>query len=87
MTGAAWPSSARVVRCWVKSRNERNPHHKLLCLMRPPGLTRRKVGMTSGQHGPYTSGYTRPTMAVTKRLPSRKAERIASKAASVRIEG
>ena len=24
-TGAAWPSSARVVRCWVKSRNERNP--------------------------------------------------------------
>ena len=31
MTGAAWLSSARVVRCWVKSRNERNPcpycHH------------------------------------------------------------
>src|SRR5213079_1066557 len=30
-TGAAWLSSARVVRCWVKSRNERNPrpscHH------------------------------------------------------------
>ncbi len=25
-TGAAWLSSARVVRCWVKSRNERNPH-------------------------------------------------------------
>ncbi len=25
MTGAAWLSSARVVRCWVKSRNERNP--------------------------------------------------------------
>ena len=25
-TGAAWPSSARVVRCWVKSRNERNPY-------------------------------------------------------------
>src|SRR5205085_12682028 len=24
-TGAAWLSSARVVRCWVKSRNERNP--------------------------------------------------------------
>src|SRR6202046_4196928 len=29
-TGAAWLSSARVVRCWVKSRNERNP-----CLMLP----------------------------------------------------
>src|SRR6476620_1026602 len=24
-TGAAWLSSARVVRCWVKARNERNP--------------------------------------------------------------
>ncbi len=29
-TGAAWLSSARVVRCWVKSRNERNPYHMLL---------------------------------------------------------
>ena len=25
-TGAAWLSSARGVRCWVKSRNERNPY-------------------------------------------------------------
>ena len=25
-TGAAWLSSARAVRCWVKSRNERNPY-------------------------------------------------------------
>ena len=32
MTGAAWLSSARVVRCWVKSRNERNP-----CRMLPAG--------------------------------------------------
>ena len=31
-TGAAWLSSARVVRCWVKSRNERNPYPQL-----PPG--------------------------------------------------
>ena len=28
-TGAAWLSSARVVRCWVKSRNERNPYLQL----------------------------------------------------------
>src|SRR5436853_6974438 len=28
-TGAAWLSSARVVRCWVKSRNERNPRRRL----------------------------------------------------------
>ena len=32
-TGAAWLSSARVVRCWVKSRNERNP-----CDLLPPGF-------------------------------------------------
>lgn len=29
MTGAAWLSSARAVRCWVKSRNERNPYCQL----------------------------------------------------------
>ena len=29
-TGGAWLSSARVVRCWVKSRNERNPCDQLL---------------------------------------------------------
>ncbi len=28
--GAAWLSSARVVRCWVKFRNERNPYSLLL---------------------------------------------------------
>ena len=30
VTGGAWLSSARVVRCWVKSRNERNPYLQLL---------------------------------------------------------
>ena len=29
VTGGAWLSSARVVRCWVKSRNERNPCRQL----------------------------------------------------------
>src|ERR1700749_1076819 len=28
-TGGVWLSSARVVRCWVKSRNERNPRPML----------------------------------------------------------
>src|SRR4030066_736000 len=28
-TGAAWLSSARAVRCWVKARNERNPRCQL----------------------------------------------------------
>ena len=29
LQGAAWLSSARAVRCWVKSRNERNPYRLL----------------------------------------------------------
>ncbi len=69
-TGAAWLSSARVVRCWVKSRNERNPRLQLPSvgpgtLKELPVTSRRKVGMTSSPHGPYGLGYTRATMAVT----------------------
>ena len=72
VSGAAWLSSARVVRCWVKSRNERNPCHQLPAvrlgtLMRLPVLNRRKVGMTSSHHGPYVRGYTRATMVGTDR--------------------
>src|SRR2546428_7320011 len=45
-TGAAWLSSARVVRCWVKSRNERNP-----CLMLPA-----RYGGGSGETARGNSG-------------------------------
>ena len=65
--GAAWLSSARAVRCRLKCHNERNPFLRL-----PSGnagnsvdtaaARRRKVGMTSNQHGPYVRGYTRVTM-------------------------
>ncbi len=70
-TGGAWLSSARVVRCWVKSRNERNPRSelpatKLGTLRRLPVTNRRKVGMTSSQHAPDVLGYTRTTMLSTK---------------------
>ena len=68
-TGGAWLSSARVVRCWVKSRNERNPYGQLLrkrTLMGLPLTKRRKGGMTSNHHAPYGLGYTRTTMATTK---------------------
>ncbi len=51
-TGAAWLSSARVLRCSVQSGNERNP----CCLLQVSGRTAlargRKVGTTSNQHGP-----------------------------------
>ena len=62
-------SSARVVRCWVKSRNERNPYGQLLRKRTQAGLPltkRRKAGTTSNHHAPYVSGYTRTTMAQTK---------------------
>ena len=62
-------SSARVVRCWVKSRNERNPYGQLLRKRTLAGLPltkRRKVGTTSNHHAPYAPGYTRTTMVKTK---------------------
>ena len=68
-TGGAWLSSARVVRCLVKSSNERNPYCQLLrksTLARLPLTKRRKAGMTSNHHAPYDLGYTRTTMAKTK---------------------
>jgi hypothetical protein len=44
VTGAAWLSSARVVRCWVKSRNERNP-----CLQLPAGRAGHSGGTAGGK--------------------------------------
>ena len=65
MTGAAWLSSARAVRCSVKSGNERNPCFVFNNHERLPVPNGRKAGMTSNQHGPYTLGDTRATMART----------------------
>ena len=78
-TGGARLSSARVVRCWVKSRNERNPYHLLPARkggtqMRPPRTTRRKAGTTSSHHAPYDLGYTRTTMGVNKEKRNREEE-------------
>ncbi|PRN13695.1 hypothetical protein B9W52_18810 [Acinetobacter baumannii] len=68
---AAWLSSARVVRCWVKSRNERNPFpylpaFRMGTLRILPVTNWRKAGTTSSHHGPYGQGYTRATMVGTK---------------------
>ncbi len=58
MTGVAWLSSARVVRCWVKSLNERNPYPLLPARnggnsKETAGASQRKVGTRSSHHGPY----------------------------------
>src|SRR5437762_1047105 len=65
-TGAARLSSARALRCTVKSANERNPHPMLFFHGRLPPPRRRKVGMTSNQRGLYAWGYTHVTMADTE---------------------
>ena len=38
-------------------------YFQILELQRLPGITWRKVGMTSNHHAPYDLGYTRATMA------------------------
>ena len=47
-TGAAWLSSARVVRCWVKSRNERNPYSMLLI---PQGMHSSRTAFDKKEEG------------------------------------
>ena len=47
--GGAWLSSARVVRCWVKSRNERNPRPVLPA--RRGGNSRGTAGVNSEEGG------------------------------------
>src|SRR5512133_3569768 len=90
-TGGAWLSSARVVRCWVKSRNERNPYCQLpACKMgtlaRLPLTKRRKVGTTSNHHAPYVLGYTRTTMAATEGSQAARLSE-SQNVVSVQIEG
>ena len=69
-TGGAWLSSARVVRCWVKSRNGATlsmlPASNVGDSRELPVTNRRKVGMMSSHHAPYVLGYTRATLAGTK---------------------
>lgn len=69
-TGAAWLSSARVVRCWLVPQRAQPLSLvaiiRLGTLMRLPVTSRRKVGMTSSPHGPYDQGFTRHTMVGTE---------------------
>ena len=68
--GGAWLSSARVVRCWVKSRNERNPRSSCQHVM--AGTHGDCRGQLGGRWDdvksscPYVLGFTHATMAGTK---------------------
>ncbi len=70
--GSAWPSSARAVRCLVKSSNERDLHLQLLTnsyviehIVRTALERERKVQAMVGLYAPNPLGYTRATMVVT----------------------
>jgi hypothetical protein len=69
--GGAWPSSARAVRCLVKSSNERDLCLQLLAafgtehIVRTALETGRKVQATVGLYAPNPLGYTRATMVRT----------------------
>ena len=62
VTGGAWLSSARVVRCWVKSRNERNPivscHHLVGHSGETAGDKPEEGGDDVKSSCPYDLGYT-----------------------------
>ena len=69
--GSAWPSSARAVRCPVKSGNERDLYLQLLTSFAIEHIVRtalekgRKVQATIGLYAPNLLGYTRATMVRT----------------------
>ena len=69
-TGGAWLSSARVVRCWVKSRNERNPRVQLPAEDGDSGQTAGDKPEEGGDDVksscPLWPGLTRLTMADTE---------------------
>src|SRR5689334_23657754 len=89
-TGGAWLSSARVVRCWVKSRNERNP-----CSMLPArdgGDSWETAGVNSEEGGddvksscPLCPGLHTCYNGRYKGLRCREVKRILEKPVSVRI--
>ena len=90
VTGGAWLSSARVVRCWVKSRNERNPYSMLPA--RNGGDSSETAGVNSEEGGdevksscPLCLGLHACYNGRYKGLRCREVERILSKPVSVRI--
>src|SRR5690349_16265305 len=81
VTGGAWLSSARVVRCWVKSRNERNPRSMLPA--RYGGDSWKTAGVNSEEGGddvksscPLCPGLHACYNGRYKPLRNRKVERI-----------
>src|SRR5260221_13418118 len=85
-TGAAWLSSARAVRGWVKSRNERNPCRRLPMSDETATINVEEGGddvksarpLRPGRHTRYNGWYNA--------TPTREGGRIRAKPGSLRIE-
>jgi hypothetical protein len=75
-TGAAWLSSARAVRCWVKSRNERNPRGQLRFSGQTAGRKPEEGGDDVKSAWPLRPGRHARYNGRDSGSPSREAERI-----------
>jgi hypothetical protein len=86
-TGAAWLSSARVVRCWVKSRNERNPYRELYVSRETATLNVEEGGDDVKSARPLRLGRHTRYNGQDKESPTREGEPISSNLISVQIAG
>ncbi len=85
-TGAAWLSSARAVRCSVKSGNERNPYLVLQVSQETASVNGEEGGDDVKSAWPSDAlGDTHVTMGRNKGLPNRKVELIPAKLPLVQI--
>ncbi len=86
-TGAAWLSSARVVRCWVKSRNERNPYRRLSVSGETAVINAEEGGDDVKSARPLRPGRHTRYNGRDKESPTREGEPISSNSVSVQIGG
>ena len=86
-TGAAWLSSARAVRCWVKSRNERNPCRRLYVSDETATINVEEGGDDVKSARPLHPGRHTRYNGRDNELPTREGELISANAISVRIVG
>ena len=86
-TGAAWLSSARAVRCWVKSRNERNPCRRLDISGETATYKVEEGGDDVKSARPLRPGRHTRYNGRDNGEPTREGEPIPAKAVSVRIAG
>ncbi len=86
-TGAAWLSSARAVRCWVKSRNERNPCARLKFSEQTATLNVEEGGDDVKSARPLRPGLHTRYNGRDNGLPTREGEPILANAVAVRMAG